>query len=159
MGFHRTGFRKTDLLWDITRLDCQITCLSLPKPSQACLSLWDHTAWPSPPLLQPNLHLVLAMVDQPLAGSQHRVVGPYQLPKVHLNMGGGHWEEVWGGLCRERIILMVLHVTATHKTLLFQSIGPFIPTDCSRLTRTTVPSRGWWTTRPGRSSSRTSTTR
>ena len=48
---------------------------------------------------------------------------------------------------------------ATHETLLFQSIGPFIPTDCSRLTRTTAALRGWWTTRPGRSSSRTSTTR
>ena len=31
-----------------------------------------------------RLHLVLAMVDQPLGGSQHRVVRSYQLSQVHL---------------------------------------------------------------------------
>ena len=30
------------------------------------------------------LHLVLAMVDQPLGSAQHRVVGADQLPQVHL---------------------------------------------------------------------------
>ena len=30
------------------------------------------------------MHLVLAMVDQPLGGPQHRVVRPNQLPQVHL---------------------------------------------------------------------------
>ena len=30
------------------------------------------------------LHLVLAMVDQPLGSAQHWVVGADQLPQVHL---------------------------------------------------------------------------
>ena len=30
------------------------------------------------------LHLVLAMVDQPLGSAQHRVVGADQLSQVHL---------------------------------------------------------------------------